>query len=447
MVNIDCQFSSNYGDISNAEVQMMGELNGTFKYTSNYFSFLLNTSKLEQKVYAVQIIAKKANAETKVIDFVFEIIPLEIEFKVNSSSIVYEKGENNTISFRLFDKNHQRFMENLTVKYEVGDISGEIYPDKNGTYFLNIDSLNLKPSNEPYELKVYVNNSYGENVEYSIFINVPPPENNWIWLIVAILTATATILGMLSFRSYYLIPKKKAKRKVLIKKTQRYKDVRNIQALILSHKVGGLSLYFQAFRFLKDSDGSLFSGFIQAIVAIAKELATKEDVPKEDRPTVIELSKGIMEINFKYFNTLIVEYRSLRLALLLNDKSSKRLKDKCVDLLKAIYEELGDEVDDFNGDLLKYQKILPSLLIKHLNLHYKKKFKLTENEILLRKFKHSRSSSSVELRIINILEVDSENKKEFPLELIIKEISEDDKNKVIRAVENLIKQRLIIPSE
>jgi hypothetical protein len=57
----------------------------------------------------------------------------------------------------------------------------------------------------------------------------------------------------------------------LLSKTQRFKDLKNIQAIVVIHKLSGVPIYSKSYSILEKHKKELFSGFIQAITMIGEE--------------------------------------------------------------------------------------------------------------------------------------------------------------------------------
>ena len=83
----------------------------------------------------------------------------------------------------------------------------------------------------------------------------------------------------------------------------------------------------KTYNFLEEEDTHLFSGFVQAITAIGKQIAQKD--PKvEITEKQTKYSKHMMEIDFKYFYALIYDYKELRIVFILSERSSENFREK-----------------------------------------------------------------------------------------------------------------------
>jgi len=112
----------------------------------------------------------------------------------------------------------------------------------------------------------------------------------------------------------------------------------------------------------------------------------------------------------------------------------------------AINELLGDKLVDFNGILAPFEKNIPLLLSKNLSLYYKEFFKITENQKLFKKKLSSKDTPKMEKRVLNVISSYMKHDSKFNLESILEIVSEKDENLVIEALEDLIKEKIIEPT-
>jgi hypothetical protein len=236
------------------------------------------------------------------------------------------------------------------------------------------------------------------------------------------------------------LPRARKKERELLSKTQNFKDVNSIKAIVLIHRKSGLPIFYKTFGFLEETDPSLFAAFVQAITTIGLEIAEKEkgvEFSKKQR----NFSEHMMEIDFKYFYALVYDHKNLRVVVILNERSSEALRQKIKDLSISLIEVLEDELEEFKGDLSSLEELVSPIIYSSIDFYYKDTFQLSYDY----KTQKSRDLTSLELRVLNVLASYIKNKKDFLLVSILEMVSEKNKDLVIEAIERLIQKRLIIP--
>jgi hypothetical protein len=151
----------------------------------------------------------------------------------------------------------------------------------------------------------------------------------------------------------------------------------------------------------------------------------------------------MMEIDFKYFYALIYDHEHLRVVFILSERSSENLRERVKELSDKIIAELENLLEDFTGELGKFEKIIPQVILQSINLYYKDLFRLADN-LRIEKAIHL---TSMEKRLINVLRSNSRNGEDFLLKSILKMTSEKNEDLIIEAIEGLIQKKLIIPSK
>ncbi len=255
------------------------------------------------------------------------------------------------------------------------------------------------------------------------------------------------IFAVLSLRSYVILPRKRRKESELLAETQRFKDIRNIQAIVIIHKLSGIPIFSKSYSILEKHKKELFSGFIQAITTIGEEFVERESA----KPKMKESAKGygserIMELDFKYFYCLIADLEEVRAVLVLSEKSSERLKSQLRHLLLALNLNLSEQLQSWDGSLDQFEVIFPSILNEYFELYYKESFQLNirDNEFL--KITKDKSLNKMEIRVLNVINSVAKSKENIiNLDMIINLVHEENKDIIIKAIESLIAQKIIIP--
>ncbi|MFX1600888.1 MAG: hypothetical protein ACFFB6_09860, partial [Promethearchaeota archaeon] len=261
--------------------------------------------------------------------------------------------ENSTIRFFYYSEFDEQGIPNAQVSvnisnpeyYTVQDLSDGIYSIEFSTEFINeigIYRLTFEFTAIGYEPQIHI---------YQFEIIDPPviPEepNIWLWAILFASLGIGAAFAALSLRSYVILPRKRKKEADLLAKTQGFKDLKNIQAIVVIHKLSGIPIYSKSYSILERHKKELFSGFIQAITMIGEEFADKEI-------TEYEKSYGVekmIELDFKQFYCLIADIEEIRTVFILKEKSSERLKSQISNLILALNLKLSKELEDWDGAL------------------------------------------------------------------------------------------------
>lgn len=427
-------------------------INGDYEHNltkceNNWYndSIVITTTNFFVGINSVYIRFEQANYS--IITFSFQIQVKQIE--INLETIDFEDsieayiGESIKIEIELFEENTNIPIKDAEISYEWEFGVGEFDKKDNGVYETTINiPENIEAKN--YNLKLIITTSEGiyKSSEEEIIIDVNEKQlpEYWIWIIFALVTAVMASLTALSLRAYVFLPRAREKKRKLLAKTRNFKDMRNIQAIVLIHISSGVPIYHKSYGFLASTDANLFTGFIHAITSIGEEIATKES-GKVIYDKQGKITEDIMEIDFKYFHILIYDKKYLRIVFILKEKSSENLKETIKELAEKIIREFGDLFKEFRGDLRPFEKNLPQFILQSLNLHYKGPFKLAHHL----KIKKAHDLTRMEGRILKILKSDSNIKEYFNLNSIFDMTSEKNEDLIIEAIEGLIKKELIVP--
>jgi hypothetical protein len=310
-----------------------------------------------------------------------------------------------------------------------------VFLDSTGTYQLIFEFL--APGYEP-QTHIY---------QFNI-VNPPPPSrsNPFLELIIIISIAVIAILGALSIRTYVILPRKRRKEADLLSRTQRFKDIQNIQAIVAMHRDSGIPLYTKSYSILEKHKKEIFSGFIQAIITVGEEMVGK----RGKNGDLVELdeedgSRAILELDFKYFYCLICDRQDLRIIFILTERASDRLKTQISDLSLGAMLELSEQIGNWDGAIHEFEIKFPPIVNKYVELFYKDAFTLNGADHTA-KIRKEGDLNSMETRILNVIYSIAKSKQEFYLKTIFELIHEKNEDIVIDGIETLIKKQLIIPS-
>ncbi|MFX0178768.1 MAG: hypothetical protein ACFE78_01185 [Candidatus Hodarchaeota archaeon] len=284
---------------------------------------------------------------------------------------------------------------------------------------------------------------------YQFNIIYPPSDNNGpnILLLIILFTATVIIgvLGALSLRSYVILPRKRKKESRLLARTQRFKDLSNIQAIVIINRMSGIPLFSQSYSILEKHKKELFSGFIQAITTIGEEIVGKNlNHEERESESKIQPKERILELDFKYFYCLVFDKEDIRIVFVLKEKASQRLKEQIMHLSLGLTLQLSEHIENWDGSLDQFEDLVPPIINDYIELYYKEPF-IINTPISIAKIRKESELSTMETRILNVIHSIAKNKSEFQLDFIIESVHEHNKDKIIDALESLIQKKVIIP--
>ena len=267
-----------------------------------------------------------------------------------------------------------------------------------------------------------------------------------LWLFITALFVIIGILGSLSLRSYVFLPRQQRKKSYLILRTQKFKDIRNLLAIITMHQPSGLPVYSQSYSSIMKGKNTLFSGFIQAISIIGDEITRSDkEVSKTKRyKDKVDFHK-VVELDLKQFYCLILDVEELRTVLILKSKSSKRLKNLLLHFSFAVYVKISERLKNWNNDIHSLDDTIQPLVYEYFDIYYKDPFKVNIQESELLKYKKKMNLSKFEFQIMNTIFLILKEKSHFKLMDILEMETDKNEDEIINALESLIEFKLISP--
>jgi hypothetical protein len=264
------------------------------------------------------------------------------------------------------------------------------------------------------------------------------------WAIIIALLVIIGILSALSLRSYIFLPRTKKRESYLMLRTQKFKDIRNLQAIILIHKESGLPIFSRGYSFVLEKKKTIFSGFIQALSIIGEEISSEDQKKIEKTIDKIDYNK-IIELDLKKFFCLVLDIEELRTVLILKSRSSKRLKQIMFNFTLALYLRISKELKNFDNDVTLYPPIVLPLLDEYFELYYKENFITDYSEKDIQNIKKKYKLSKLQIQILNTVFSILSEKRTFRLMGILEKLSERNEDLIIDAIETLIEHKLILP--
>ena len=387
--------------------------------------------------------------------FGFEILIDRIEFDVDiighgdsNPTINADIGGSLSVEIELLDIETSQPIENATVLYEWTYGVGELVEVAPGTYQLSIGLPENLDGNFIFNIVISKEGTIYKTTQSSFLLVIGEPQfpTFVIWIIIIISALIISALGIMSLRSYVILPRRRRREAELLSRTQRFKDMQNIQAVVAIHKDSGIPLYTKSYSILEKHKKEIFSGFIQAIITVGEEMVGRKGEDGEiTQVNEEDATRTILELDFKYFYCLICDRQDLRIIFILTEKASDRLKTQISDLSLGAMLELSEQIGNWDGAIHEFEVRFPPIINKYIELSYKENFTINNAE-LIAKIRKESELNSMETRILNVIYSIAKSKKEFHLDTIFELIHEKNQNVVIDGIETLIKKQVIIPS-
>ncbi len=428
------QYSKNFTEISESWYNL------TIKCSNSEFSLGLNYIYLN---------FEKDNYQTT--QFAFQIKVNQIEFNpetVNfTDSLDIFLGENAIITINLTEMGRSELISGAQVTYSWEFGLGTLNETDEGIYSFKLNTNQLTKGSYSVTLTISKEGNLFKTKQISFVVVISERETPFqlFWVILAGLLVVVGVLGALSYRSYILLPKKRKKESELLAKTQRFRDLENIQAIVVIHKLSGIPIYLKSYSILESQKKELFAGFIQAITSISQEFKKEtkhiKDVKDVDETLIME---KIIELDFKYFYCLIADKESVRIVFILKERASNRLKEQAGYLLTAMMLKLGDMLNDWDGNIDQFDEPVPEVINEYFELYYKETFTLNSADYIAMNKKEA-ELTSMETQVLNVVYAIAKGKKPFDFSDVFNVIYGENRNVIIEAIENLITRKIVIP--
>ncbi|MBD3227603.1 MAG: hypothetical protein GF329_05380 [Candidatus Lokiarchaeota archaeon] len=165
-------------------------------------------------------------------------------------------------------------------------------------------------------------------------------------LILFLVIGAASIVAAISVYQIAIVrPRKKKKKNAINRTYQKFLDTQNIQHFILLSKTSGGVLYSYSFG-QREFDPDLIAGFLTAIASFKDSSKIKGSLNPEN-----QMESGFV-LSYENFIILVSDGKYIRIALILDNKPSKRLTHKAKEFIKHYESKYKSELEIFDG-LLK----------------------------------------------------------------------------------------------
>ncbi|MHA2184535.1 MAG: hypothetical protein ACXAAI_05985, partial [Promethearchaeota archaeon] len=394
------------------------------------FTVRLYTVNLSINTYTALIKLEKPGFETvyKTITITITPVNMIVDTIGFQDSIEAYIGEKITIKINLTEPDTHKSIEDATVFYEWEFGIGYFEYVNNGMYELELRLPQNIKGNHKLTLTISKLESIYATTGYSFIITILEEPGtglgNIIWVIIFSLLGIVAALGIISYRSYVYLPKKRKQQLKLLAKTQRYKDIMNIEALLISSEVSGLEIFSKSYFSQQKFHDKILSGFVQAITLISDQIVegdvTEEFAVKEGNIKGID---NVMDLDFKHFNFFICDYKEIRMVFILKEKASERFRNQTAKFLTALDERFPGQFKNWDGDLAKFNRVIPLLLEEFFQLYYRESFKVNSIKEINR-IKKNEELSNLEMRLLNVIMSMTKGKDDFNLQDSVEVIHE-----------------------
>jgi hypothetical protein len=175
------------------------------------------------------------------------------------------------------------------------------------------------------------------------------------WDIILIIIAVITAIGI-AINKTIVAPRKMRYFEALKSIHQRFEDAENIQYILITHQITGLSLFSRAFTEMP-IDETLVSGFLSAITSFGAEISQKVKESGQNAAQGIEQG-GLEELSYQQFKIAVFDSQYVRTALLLLKPASKKLREKARIFNNEFERKFETEVKNFKGKAMNQNPIL-----------------------------------------------------------------------------------------
>ncbi len=387
--------------------------------------------------------------------FISEILTIRVDYvEISVGTMGFEAsldvyaGSTKLIKINLTEQNSGNLISTANIlfswKYDISEFENL----GNGTYQIQLNIPSSASGSYNVKLIISVEGGYYKATESSFLLVVlqkQTPDNSYlIWVIAIVLLSVIGVFSALIARSYIFLPRKREKERLFLDKIQEFKDLKNIQGIMLIQKNSGMPFFTNNVSEFNFEENILISGFIQAITLFGEQSIIAESL-KEKKKHIEKYAEHIIELNFKFFHLLICDYQCLRTLLILKDASSEKLKNQLYILTVEICSKFSEEIEDYKGKAIEFEDDIEILMNKFLFLFYNKPFKLNQGEVYIESMKKSRELESMESRVLNVIITLTKYNKEFTIDRIIQEIGEENTDLIYGGLHSLIDNKIIIP--
>lgn len=402
--NIDIDWANIQYKIENTSIE--GNMSLAMPAESIYESGnlkLIGENISENKNYKINITASAENCSAASVS-----IDLNIQAKTKTKIIINQnypipsevlEGQSVMLSVYLINESNDLGMANETIKFSfAGKIQNRIAEtDSNGMALIE---FGIPPGISTLDIIIEYEGSVESNItryESPITINIISTMEFIGRILLWIILAVAALVSVVLIYKYAVAKPRKAKRvKKLQKIANKFKDIANLQFIMVIHKGVGMPVFnFPISE--SEFDPELVGGFFTAIGAFESEIAKKEEN--------VFVSAGF-ELSYSKYKILVMNGDLIQVALMTETTASENIRNNLREFIQRFEKVYRIELDEFKGNVNVF-KAARGLVRDTFNLN------LTYPQILTEKGKSILNSilenksvdlSKLEIAIMKIVE-------------------------------------------
>ncbi len=418
----------------------------------------LSTSELGLGIHYLSLIYSQKDYQTTAINIQLLVTPRPIStIMVSESTLIQKPGEVINFTLRLIDPLTLEPILGAFITYswefgtgyleELGDgyyKLTEIVPSQEKTYTININ-LNLGGEYESKSLEVTVVSSRvigSNNQMFTILISI----------IAGILGLAA---GWILYKQKILIPKRDSELLALREKVQVIDDVYNLKGLMIIQKSSGLLLYKHLFDEGGEMEDHIFTGFLQAILLFSTQFSEdKKAKTTEEKnltasdilnPQEIHSKYSFLEFNHNNFHILVVDGEFARVALILEEDASDKLRKSAIRLLSEFETPFGIMLNTWDGNTDMFAQATTPLVHKAFDLTLLSDYTLAREKARLELVRTYVPVGSLEETVYRICETLANERIYFQIKTVVNLIGDANQLRAKSILLSFIQKKLLIP--
>ena len=241
----------------------------------------------------------------------------------------------------------------------------------------------------------------------------------------------------------------------LRKSTQVFDDVFNLRAVMIIQKSSGLLLHNYVISDPNQYNQTIFSGFLQAIMLFSTQLTSEpeEYLSRGDRSKLDSnsgMAKGadFLEFTHQNFNIFVKDGKNIRVALILDNRSSISLHEKTDQLIERFEMMFGDMIISWDGNQELFYQTGSNMIEEIYELILLKDYTLSESSSAQELIKELITPNSLSETVFNILKALTKEQTIFKLRTVVSLISASNQLKTKGLLLQFIQKRIIVqPSQ
>jgi hypothetical protein len=426
-----------------------------FVYNSGKYNLSFNADVLGLGTHYLSLIFNKSNYQTTAITIQLSVGQLELTAifsNLETATIIAAPDSEFEVIIYLEDPSTKQFLIGAKVSYSWQFGTGLLEELGNGEYRL----MEKTPSQQgTYKIKIVIDagNTYQvETIELILISNIPAteePRPDYTWAIVVGVLLLVGLLGIV-VKQNIINPRRLRALEELRKSTQVFDDVFNIRGVMIIQKSSGLLLYNHIIGDPNSYNQTIFSGFLQAIMLFSTQLTpdSADYISRGDRSKVDShsgMAKGadFLEFTHQNFNIFVKDGENIRVALILDGRSSTSLREKTDQLIEQFEIVFGDIIVSWDGNQEMFIQTGYKMIEDIFELVLLKDYTLSDKSSAQELIKELITPNSLSETVYNILKTLTNEQTMFKLRTVVSLISASNQLKTKGLLLQFIQKRII----